>query len=680
MGDRFFVMDIETNTAWTEKTEKTKDGKKNVKVEPAAVWMFLGCLLRSDGEHRFFHSWDEYAALLNELTEPDDIIFVHNLAYEFEFLARNGFTFDNVIANARHKPIAATDTDFKVQYRCSYKYFDMSLAKLGKLVGLEKLGYDYTTVRAVADLTPDDYAYNLRDCEIVAAAIKREIAIYGSVKDIPYTKTGIIRRRLSEADNGELHARAGRAFPSEDIYDMLEAAFTGGYSYGSPEHFGQVIHNVYSADIKSSYPGVMLGMKYPMKFSPIREGDDAEALYRRRLPGLHFVAEFFIEEAKAVDRRLCVLPFYKCKLTSDSEYSIYNGKVNYCSRFRITVDSVTWEIYNRVYELSGVRCLRITAATSLRRLPGPLLRTLAKLAAEKERLKKYEDRSIDDKDNYRRVKEQLNGMYGANVQKFRTFDYHVSDTGEWETVLQEYKRPRNLIRAFAWGVWVTAYARRHLIFDGILKLRNGVDDFVYCDTDSVKSFTPLDCGPFFDDETRAYLRQLLGRDYKAIEHFGEFQHELNGGVYDDFLHFGAKKYFYNINGEFAYTVAGLPKPHKIDEPGATKPEKLGDIFPGARWRNVKLSKKLLDNAIEPGEKLLEKLPDGSFRPYTGPVFGDGGVGLYPVDYTLSVTPIDATYCRDYGYNGAYHLEPVAVSEEESDRIAYIIEREFGKYE
>ena len=669
--DRFFVMDIETNTAWAQKIDT---------FEPAAVWVYIGCLLRSDGVHRFFHSWDEYAALLNELTEPGDIVYVHNLAYELEFLARNGFTFKSIIANARHKPIAATDVDFEVQYRCSYKLFDMSLSKLGELVGLSKLGYEYTTIRRADELTPDDYAYNLRDCEIVAAAIKKEIAIYGSVKNIPYTKTGVVRRRLSEADDGELHARAGRAFPEEPVYNMLEAAFTGGYSYGSPESFGQTIHKIYSADIKSSYPGVMLGMRFPMKFSPIREGDAAEALYRRRLPGLHFVAEFAIDEAKAVDRRLCVMPFYKCKLGATSAYDIYNGKVNYCSDFTITVDSVTWEIYNRVYELSGVYCLRIAAVTSFRRLPAPLLRTLAALAVEKERLKQFESRSIDDKDNFRRVKEQLNGMYGANVQKFRTYEYTIDDVGTWASALEEYKRPRNLMRVYAWGVWITAYARRHLIFDGILKLRNGVDDFVYCDTDSVKSLTPLDCGGFFDDETRSYLQHLLGRDYNAIKHFGEFQHELDdeGGFYSDFKHYGAKKYFYTTPAHgFAYTVAGMPKPHKITEPGATMPVQLEDCRPGACWRRVKLAKKLLDNKTAPGEGLFEKLPDGSFRRYDGPVFGDGGVGLYPVDYTLSVSPVDATYCRDYGYNGEYHIEPLTVSEEERDRVQYIIQREFG---
>lgn len=666
MGDRFFVMDIETNTAW----RRTEEG-----FEPAAVWLYLGCFLCSDGEHRFFHSWDEYAAILSDLTEPGDIVFIHNLAYEMEFLSRNGFEFKNVIANARHKPIAVTDVDFGIQYRCSYKYFDMSLAKLGKLVGLEKLGYEYTTIRSVESLTPEDYAYNLRDCEIVAAAIKREIAIYGSVKDIPYTKTGIVRRRLSEADDGQLHFRAAKAFPSEEVYNMLEAAFTGGYSYGSPEWFGHIIHKVYSADIKSSYPGVMLGMKFPNKFSKIFDGDAADAMYKRRLIDLHFIATFYVGEARANDRRLCCMPFYKCKITAASESSTFNGKVNYCSDFRITVDSVTWEIYNRTYELKGVKCERIAVATSIRRLPVPLLKTLAALAAEKERLKPFENRSADDKDNYRRVKEMLNGMYGANVQKFRTFDYKILESGDWETALKEYKRPKNLIRVYAWGVWITAYARRHLIFDGILKLDNGVDDFVYCDTDSVKSLTPLKCGTFFDAETRAYLRHILGKNYKAIEHFGEFQPELDGGVYDDFLHFGAKKYFYNIKGKFAYTVAGMPKPEKITEPGATKPEDLSDVYPGARWRDVKLARKLLRNEIDPDVKLFEKTPDG-FIPYDGPVFGDGGVGLYPVDYTLNVTPTDATYCRDYGYTGEYHLEPIHISEEERDRIDYIIRREF----
>ena len=666
MSDRFFVMDIETNTAW----RNTDKGKR-----PAATWIYVGCFLSSDGEARFFHAWDEYAAILNEMTEPGDIVFVHNLAFEFEFLVRNGFTFKNIIANAQHKPIAVIDTDFGIQYRCSYKYFDMSLAKLGELVGLPKLGYEYTTIRDAATLTADDYAYNRRDCEIVAEAIRREIKIYGSVADIPYTKTGVVRRRLSEADDGSLHARSRSAFPTEDIYDFLEKAFVGGFSYGSPERFGQTIHNVYSSDIKSSYPGVMLGMKFPHKFSKILEGEAAEKMYNRRIPELHFVAEFHVDEIKAIDRRLCMIPFYKCRITKKSKSNTYNGKVNYLSDARLIVDSVTWEIYNKIYKFTNVTCLRISVVTSMRRLPAPLIRELAELANEKERLKKFEDRSLDDKDNYRRVKEQLNSMYGANVQKFRTFKYNIDDSGNWKAILEKYKKPKNLIRVFAWGVWITAYARRHLVFDGILALDNGVDDFVYCDTDSVKSLTPLKSKPLFDNETRSFLKQTLRAKYKAIEHFGEFQEELDGGVYDDFLHFGAKKYFYNIGGKFAYTVAGLPKPHKITEPNASKPEKLSDVYPGAKWENVKLAKKLVDNVVEPGEKLFERLSDGSFREYSGPVYGDGGVALYPTDYTLSVTPSDALYAKDYGYNGQFHVEPIEISEEEFDRLLYIAGRE-----
>lgn len=48
--------------------------------------------------------------------------------------------------------------------------------------------------------------------------------------------------------------------------------------------------------------------------------------------------------------------------------------------------------------------------------------------------------------------------------------------------LQDRIRKKKFYLSYAWGVWVTAYARRNL-WKMILQFP---DDVVYCDTDSIK--------------------------------------------------------------------------------------------------------------------------------------------------------------------------------------------------
>ena len=654
INSRFFVMDIETNTAWCQ-----RDGD----FFPACVWMYLGCIIDEDENEIFFHNWYEYKSIINKL-KKGSVIFVHNLAYELEYLSRNGFCFDNLIAVDSHQPITATDAESGVVYRCSYKLLDKSVAALGKELGFQKLEYDYTGIREKGDLTELDYQYNKRDCVIVARAIKRELEVYKTIDDLPLTKTGKVRKLLRDKDSGELASRASRAFTDEELYNMLERAFVGGFTYGNPQYFSLEVDSVKSYDRKSAYPATMLKERFPQKFTPIYSGEDAERVYNN-ISNQHYVAEFHIEKMVAYDSRLCVISNYKTR--GSGERVLYNGKIYSAKDVNIICDSVSWGLYSTVYSLKGVVCERISVVTSMRRLPTPLLRTIAELAHEKERIGFLKKTTPENDENfaeisqsYQGVKEMLNSLYGANVQKLRNFDYSINSAGEWSCVVEDYKKPKGILRAFAWGVWVTAYSRRELI-EGILDV--GLDDFVYCDTDSIKTKGELYCKSYYTPEDVEYLRDLLGEHFDAIKNFGVFEYEDTS---EKFKHYGAKKYFVIKNGVFKYTVAGLPKGKAIKD----CPRSFADVYAGRCYKNVKLARVLVDNTYQ--GQLFEKTSDG-FSVWCGDVWGCGGVGLKETDYTLNITPTDAWYVKDFGIDCASFIENAELYDN-LERTKYLIER------
>lgn len=639
-------MDIETNTLYNN-----VDGE----YIPALTWMYLGCIMGNDLIPHHFHTWDEYRQIVR-LIGKDKIIFVHNLEFEFEFLIKNGFKFSKIIANSRHHPISVTDKTYGHVYRCSYKFFDKSLKKLGDEIGCPKLEYKYSGMRLKENLTDKDYEYNARDCEIIIRAMQIELDKWKKLKSVPLTKTGIVRRRLMDEDKyGELHNRCERAFPDEELYNMLERSFTGGFTYGNPAYFAQPIYNCNSFDRKSAYPAEMLTQFFPQKFGRVHE-EDAQDVFNR-CGNCHFIAELEFNDIIAIDPKLCAIPFSKIMYGSVVNRK-FNGKIQQAEKLIITLDSVGYKNYARLYDFdrNNVKCNKISLVTSMRRLPTPLIKTIGSLALEKERIGamcKARPEDIELTRQYKFVKEMINALYGANVQKFRDFIYNITDSGDWDIPIeQEYKRPRNLIRTYAWGCWITSYSRLHLI-DAILEM--GTDDFAYCDTDSVKGTGVIDTNKnFIDIDTLEYLSGILNEDeLNAVRRFGSFEKEYS---YDKFMHVGAKKYFYDQNAHFGYTVAGLPKLEKGRDYGYF-PTSWDDIKENAVYDNVKLAHRIINNkAVGPFYYMDEYEEDGKtqirfieFPTDKIPVdIGGGGIALYPTSYTLNAEKLDCLYASDYG--------------------------------
>ena len=188
------AFDIETSSFYI------KDGKENRKTAIMYEWTFgiMGYVIIG-------RTWDEFISMLNTLTallglqhNHRLIIYVHNLAFEFQFF-RKYFEWSNVFALDERKPVYAV-TNKGAEFRCSYILSGYSLEKcadnltmfdIKKLVG----DLDYKQIRhSDTPLTPDELQYCINDVMIVMMYICECIINDGDIGKIPLTQTGYVRK------------------------------------------------------------------------------------------------------------------------------------------------------------------------------------------------------------------------------------------------------------------------------------------------------------------------------------------------------------------------------------------------------------------------------------------------------------------------------------------------------
>ncbi|MHA4750694.1 hypothetical protein ACX0FG_15125, partial [Enterococcus faecium] len=113
----------------------------------------------------------------------------------------------------------------------------------------------------------------------------------------------------------------------------------------------------------------------------------------------------------------------------------------------------------------------------------PIVESILKLYQDKTVLKDVEGSEVE----YLLSKGMLNSIYGMCVTDIVKDKAVYGD--EWginkvnrEEEIENYNNSRKRFLYYAWGIWVTAYARRNL-WTGILAVG---DDYIYSDTDSLK--------------------------------------------------------------------------------------------------------------------------------------------------------------------------------------------------
>ena len=120
---------------------------------------------------------------------------------------------------------------------------------------------------------------------------------------------------------------------------------------------------------------------------------------------------------------------------------------------------------------------------------------------------------------------------------------------------------------YPWGVWIAAYARYNLF----TAISNIGEDYVYCDTDSVKFLNYEKHAEYFEKynaSIRAKMKKAAeyhGVDFKMLEPktikkkkklLGAWDDE---GTYEMFKTLGAKRYLSLKKGKLNITVSGVAK-------------------------------------------------------------------------------------------------------------------------
>lgn len=537
-------------------------------------------------------TWNEFIIFMNDIN--DDfytlLIFVHNLSYEFQFFRHIIEIKKDKVFSLKPRKILRCESKH-LRFQCSYLQTNKSLDKFTKDMNVkhQKLSgvkFDYSKIRYPwSKLDLYEVGYSIYDVVgLLEAMYIRITSENDSLYSLPLTSTGYVRRRAKQAMRKYNYKQLHAMMCNEKIYTLLRNEFRGGDTHANRYHVNKILENVVSFDRASSYPDVMLNYQFPMSpFVPrlIDDIDELETLCKKR--NYCFLAEFEITNLQQRDIYYGAPYLSEDKAIEISNPVIDNGRVLSCDKCTYVFNDIDWLIVKSEYK--GQVTIKNVYTAKYNYLPDSLRELVVTLFHDKTTLKNIIEKELD----YMKSKELINSLYGMCAQNpvkpeilyideiEKSFD--VEKNINIKEKLENYNKKAFLL--YAWGCWVTAWAR--------LKLKEMInivgDDFVYCDTDSVK-FIVSDKYNKIVEEINNYNDNLkalsisnngMAIDSKGKTHYlGVYEYEE---TYKRFKTLGAKKYVYeDSENELHITIAGVPKKAGAKELKCIENFKTGFIF------------------------------------------------------------------------------------------------------
>lgn len=658
------------NLATSFDIETTSIYHKDDKVAFMYIWMY-----QIEDVCVYGRTWDEFREFMQTLKKAFAlnskrmlVTYVHNLSYEFQFMLYE-LNWVNVFAVDERKPIKAI-CDLGIEFRDSYILSGLSLektannlttTKLEKLVG----NLDYTKIRhAKTTLTESELDYCEFDVKIVVAYIREQIQEYSDITKIPMTNTGRVRKYVRDKCyfTSKSHKKSNKGkfqryrkmmldlTLTSDVYVALKQTFQGGYTHANHIYTNQLLENVSSIDFTSSYPSVMLAEKFPMSRAKELDFDYNEMMENRNkynyivlvelenvLPKMY---EHYISESKCIEIEKPI---------------INNGRVASCSKLKMWVTEIDLDIINQCYQYE---CITIHECYGFFKnyLPKPIIESILQLYQDKTTLKGVKGKEAE----YLKSKGMLNSIYGMSVtdvvQKMNTFDSTewVKEEPNFDDEIEKYNKNKKRFLYYAWGIFVTAYARRNLW----LGIVNFGKDYVYSDTDSIKCLNYEEHIPFIEKYNQLVTTKIenvleyYGLDkalmkpktIKGVEKpIGVWDFE---GTYDYFKTLGAKRYLVYEENDFQLTVAGLSKRNGINYMKRVcnnDVQKVFEMFNDELYipsnETGKHTHTYIDNTYE--------LDVTDFNGVTYHVVTNSGVHLSECEFTLSLSKQYAKFIEDF---------------------------------
>lgn len=557
------------------------------------IWQFAVMDLRNENIwYCFGRTWEQFTKLLDSFYHEGItvLVWVHNLSYEFQFM-RHWLPFrkDKIFALKSRKVVRA-DID-GAQFRCSYIQTNKSLDAFTRDMGVvhQKLSgveFDYSKKRYPwTEMTTEELQYCCNDVVGLLEAMRVRMRMENdTLYSLPLTSTGYVRRLAKEAMRKFNHNQLQAMMCDVDVYKLLRLEFRGGDTHANRYHVNKILENVASYDRASSYPDVMLNYRFPMSaFTPRMITDIGELEKKCQIRDCCFIAVFTITNLQQRDIYYGAPYLSLDKAVEISGQVVDNGRILSANKAVYVFNDIDWKIVKSEYvgevEISQVYIAKYGY------LPQAFRDLVIDLFHKKTSLKNVDGQEL----NYMRSKELINSLYGMCAQNPVKPDviymdepdqaFTLEDIVDIGEKLEKYNKKAFLL--YAWGCWVTAWAR--------LKLKEMInivgDNFVYCDTDSVKFLVRDDYKRIVAriEEYNQGLKELsisnkgYADDKKGITHYlGVYEYEE---TYKQFKTLGAKKYAYTRqDGTFKITIAGVPKKAGAREMGTIENFNVGFVF------------------------------------------------------------------------------------------------------
>lgn len=580
-------------------------------------------------------TWKEFKHLLYGIRKRNkgykQVVYVHYLSHEFQYLSGIYDFKPEEVFPVKPRKVLKCDMLGIIELRCSYLLTNMSLdeyttkmkVKNKKLTGQ----YDYDKIRT--DKTDLDIITELPYCinDVVGLhqAITEEMRLMrDNIISIPLTSTGYVRRDVKKVLYKYRKGLIQKIQPTYAIYKMLREEFSGGKTHASRFYATQLLDDLESMDISSSYPYNVNNCQYPMtRFKNL--GDMAEN-DMHKYDGKAWLFRATFEKIRLKDELTPVPYIMRHKTRGIINEVIDNGCVLSADFMSATFTDIDWITICEQYEWDELYITDFHIA-EYGYLPCELKEVVNKYFRDKTELKDVEGQETF----YTKSKNLLNSIYGMMATSpFHDVLQYIDNDFKYDEIEESLLYDESLDKQFIvyqWGCWTTCWARRHL-YEGI----NMCDPlkFVYCDTDSVKYL-------------RGGINEKKLAQYNNIailnsEQSGSFAKDPKGvthymGVYEkekpmkQFITYGAKKYAYVDDKGLHVTISGVSKKYGAEHlsmHGGINGLKLGYVFDGkAGGKNVVYN-------------------DETFGWYTVPETGDRiyitkNMAMLPDTYTLGIT-------------------------------------------
>lgn len=534
-------------------------------------------------------------------------IAVHNLSYEFNFLYQ---IFAEVFGDAKTF-FLDTRRIAKMQFE-NLNFIDtfilcpMSLDRIS-------IDYDLTYKKATGDidynkrfsvedpLTPEELNYCLMDVLSLCEYYKKEMQLRGyNPATMPMTKTALVRtplRKISrnaKVDNVKYPDWIRRIQSPYEVFLLLERCFQGGYTALNEGYRNRTITgDIRCKDFTSSYPAWMLGIAgayYPVTaYSLLAEALDLADpedydLFIMALKNrcCLFEVEFTNIQMKA-EKESPIISGSKCDVLEDD--CRYNGKVVAAGRLKKVVNEVEFTDLLSYYNYETIAVGRFYVAKR-GDLPQHIREMILKLFQDKTQLKGMEGKDLE----YLLSKADLNSIFGMmamnpvrvqlelSMEEMRSIPPEISPE-ERKALYDKTMKSRNTFLSYAWGMYVTTWARHHL-FEAMDICG---ENWLYSDTDSVYYIST----PEIEEKFKAFNERITKDSFSAkneitgkVSTLGEMTPD---GTYIAFRGLGAKKYaVIKPDGSLKLTVAGVPKNKAAaDTLESIDDFKAGHVFAGS---------------------------------------------------------------------------------------------------